>query len=148
MALKLKFRTQFPALVTVASPLTLEKTGLEYDFGLDIDALRESLDPVYAQSGTFQVITAAGDVTVAVTDTLIILNKTVSQVTVVNLPPSLLKIGKVKIVDWKGDSGSYPITVNNSGSEKFNGAQASWAIEGNGASLVFDPIPTGLGYAV
>lgn len=147
MALKLKFRTQFPALVTAASPLTLEKTGLEYDFGLDIDLLRASLDPIYALSGTYQIITAAGNVTVAITDVLIILNKTVSQVTAVNLPPSATKLGKVKIVDWKGDSGSFTITVNNSGSEKFNGAQASWIISGNGASNVFDPIP-GLGYAV
>lgn len=148
MALKLKFRTQFPALVTAASPLTLDKTGLEYDFGLDIATLRESLDPVYVQSGTFQIITAPGNVTVAITDTLIILNKTVSQATAVNLPPSATKIGKVKIVDYKGDSGSFPITVNNSGTEKFNGNQASWVISGAGASLVFDPIPTGIGYAV
>lgn len=99
-------------------------------------------------SGTVQIITAPGDVTVAITDGLIILNKTLSQATAVNLPPSATKIGRVKIVDWKGDSGSFPITVNNNGAEKFNANQASWVISGAGASDVFDPIPTGLGYAV
>lgn len=48
MALKAKFRTLFPALVTAASPLTLVKTGLSYAFGFDVSALRTSLDPIYA----------------------------------------------------------------------------------------------------
>lgn len=100
--------------------------------------------------GTVQIITAPGDVNVAITDGLIILNKTVSQATNINLPPSLTKIGKVKVVDWKGDSDNplYPIDVHNNGAEKFNGNQTTWRIAGAGASAVFDPIPTGLGYAV
>lgn len=147
MALKLKFRTLFPALVTAASPLTLEKIGLEYDFGLDIDTLRASLDPVYALSGTYQIITAAGDVTVAITDVLIILNKTVLANTTIILPTSASKLGKVKIVNWKDDAGAYTHTVTLQGSEKFNAGQTSWPISGQGASAVFDPIPT-LGYAV
>lgn len=48
MSLKLKIRSQFPALVSAASPLTLIKTGLSYAFGFDVNALRTSLDPVYA----------------------------------------------------------------------------------------------------
>lgn len=99
-------------------------------------------------SGTFQIVTAPGDVTVLITDTLIILNKTSSQVTNVNLPPSATKIGAVKVVDFKGDSGSFPITVVPHGSELFNAAQTSWPISGAGASATFDPIITGLGYAV
>ena len=39
MLLKLKFRTQFPALVSVTSPLTLVKSGLSYAFGLDANAI-------------------------------------------------------------------------------------------------------------
>lgn len=97
--------------------------------------------------GTIQIVTAAGDVTVAVTDSLVVLNKTVSQATNVNLPPSATKIGSVKIVDYKGDSGSFPITVVPNGSEKFNAAQTSWPIAGAGASNTFNPIPSG-GYAV
>lgn len=43
MALKLKFRTLFPASVTASSPLTLVKTGLAYVFGLDMDAISAEL---------------------------------------------------------------------------------------------------------
>lgn len=148
MALKLKFRTQFPALVTAASPLTLEKTGLEYDFGFDVQALLASLDPLYVAISTFQVITAAGDVTVAATDNLIVLNKTALEATNILLPPSLGKIGRVKIVNWKADAGAYTHNVNLSGSDKFNANLTTWPITGLGASVVFDPIPTGIGYAV
>lgn len=98
--------------------------------------------------GVTRIIVAAGDVTVGVADTLIILNKTVSQITNVNLPASATKIGAVKIVDWKGDSGMFPITVIPNGVETFNDAQTTWPINGAGASVIFTPIPTGLGYAV
>lgn len=47
MALKLKTRTQFPANISVEAPLLVEKTGIAYEFSLDIDELRESLDPFY-----------------------------------------------------------------------------------------------------
>lgn len=50
MALKLKFRSIFPALVTASSPLTLVKTGLAYAFGFDVDALRATLDADYVTS--------------------------------------------------------------------------------------------------
>lgn len=53
MALKLKIRSRFPALVSVGSPLTLLKEGLAYTFGLDVSALRQSLDPIYAAAGTY-----------------------------------------------------------------------------------------------
>ena len=40
MALKLKVRTQFPALVQVQSPLLLSKVGISYTFSLDIAAIK------------------------------------------------------------------------------------------------------------
>jgi hypothetical protein len=54
---KLKVRSMFPALVSATSPITLDKTGLSYVFGLDTTALRTTLDPYYnsglfTQSGT------------------------------------------------------------------------------------------------
>jgi hypothetical protein len=48
MALKLKTRTQFPAVVSASSPVTVTKTGVSYTFGLDVTALLVSLDPYYA----------------------------------------------------------------------------------------------------
>lgn len=47
MSLKLKIRSMFPALVSAASPITLIKNGLSYVFGLDISALRSTLDSIY-----------------------------------------------------------------------------------------------------
>lgn len=39
MALKVKFRTVFPALVEVESPIVLVKAGSVYTFSIDVDAL-------------------------------------------------------------------------------------------------------------
>jgi hypothetical protein len=62
MALKLKFRTLFPASVRATSPLTLVKTGLAYVFGLDITELRASLDPFYTPSNLPGTVVAANSV--------------------------------------------------------------------------------------
>ena len=106
-----------------------------------------SFASLIAAGQTYQIIDS-GDCTVQPNDGLIIINKTVGAATTVTLPASASKVGKVKVVDWKGDAGTNNITVNPNGSEKFNGAASSWVISGDGASVVFDPIPTGIGYAV
>lgn len=46
--LKLKVFPKFPASVTVESPITLDTTGGNYEFGISIDELQTSLDPLYA----------------------------------------------------------------------------------------------------
>lgn len=46
MGFKLKTRTMFPALVTVQSPLLLEKSGISYDFSIDVAELSESVAPL------------------------------------------------------------------------------------------------------
>ena len=46
MAFKLKHRTQFPALVTVQSPLVLTKAGISYDFSIDANELAESVGDI------------------------------------------------------------------------------------------------------
>lgn len=95
---------------------------------------------------TKRVITVAGDVTVANTDSLIVLNKTVAADTIFNLPADLSKIGPVKIVDWKGIGGSQVLNIVPNGTEKING-QSSWRLLGNFGSVVLTPVGTGLGYA-
>jgi hypothetical protein len=75
------------------------------------------------------------------------MNRTVGAASNVNLPSSASKIGKVKVSDFKGDSGTNIITVNATGTDKFPGGGTTWQIAGNGASVVFDPIP-GIGYSV
>lgn len=57
------------------------------------------------------VQTAAGNITVA-NESLVIVDKTVSQVTAVTLPSSPLTGQSVLIKDGKGDAASYPITVS------------------------------------
>lgn len=46
MTKKLKHRVQFPALVTVQSPLVLEKVGIRYTFSIDANVLAESVGDI------------------------------------------------------------------------------------------------------
>jgi hypothetical protein len=99
-------------------------------------------------TGAVRVVTEAGDITVGTNVRVLIMNRTADETpSKINLPAGALKIGGIKVVDWKGNAGTFPHDVYPSGSEKFNGAQAVWHVNGDGASAVFDPIPT-LGYAV
>lgn len=91
---------------------------------------------------TTQIITA-GDVTVANNDGLIVVNKTVGAATTVTLGAASSKIGPVKIVDFKADSGTNNITINAAGSDKFNGNLSTWVIGADGGSVVLHPTTSG-----
>lgn len=58
-----------------------------------------------------RVVTAAGAVTVAVTDLIIIVNKTVGAATTVNLPASPVTGTRFTVKDGKGDAAANNITV-------------------------------------
>lgn len=49
MALKLKTRAQFPAVVTATSPIILTKNGVSYSFTFDESGFQALLNPFYAQ---------------------------------------------------------------------------------------------------
>jgi hypothetical protein len=100
------------------------------------------------QAGTTQVITAGASAAIGVNDKLVLVNKTIGSATTITLPASSLKIGSVRITDFKGDAGTNNITVNVSGSDKLNGNNTSWKIAGDSASILLTPISTGIGYAV
>jgi hypothetical protein len=122
-------------------------------FAIDgISTRRVTIDNLMKQvllSGqTQQIKTTAGNVTVAVSDGLIAVNKSVGAATGVTLPDSSTKVGPVKVGDFKGDAGTNNITVTISGAGKFNGNQSSFTIAGNGASYVFTPLADGSGYVV
>ena len=169
-SLKLRV-TRIPTQIVGGTGIAVAKSVGVYEVGLDYSDLVElisfdasqklfvvydrttgewnqvSFASLIAAGQTYQIIDT-GDCTVQPNDGLIIINKTVGAATTVTLPASASKVGKVKVVDWKGDAGTNNITVNPNGSEKFNGNASSWVISGDGASAVFDPIPTGIGYAV
>jgi hypothetical protein len=135
--------TQFTQLTTFDS--TTEFAVVQSS--IDGSFAKVSLAGLLSASQTTQIITGTGVVNVSNTDGLIILNGTAPYT--VNLPASASKVGRIKIVDWAGNvSAASPVTVNSNGTEKFNGNTGTWLIEAAGASVVFDPIPTGIGYAV
>lgn len=168
--LKLKGATGFALPLLGGVGIKATKTGgiwtvdLDYSDFVELTAFDagEKLAAVYDRSSgvwnvvsfaslissgqTMQVITD-GDCTVLPNDGLIIINKGTGAATAVTLPAASSKVGKVKIVDFKGDASSNNITVSPDGSETFNGGATSWVIDGDGGSAVFDPI-VGTGYAV
>jgi hypothetical protein len=105
-----------------------------------------SLASILVGSQTVQIVTAAGDVTVQPNDGLIILNKTVGAATNVILPAAATKVGRVKVVDWKGDSDVNNVTVVPNGSEKIQGLP-NWKLWAPNASVDLSPV-SGLGYVV
>jgi hypothetical protein len=113
-------------------------------------ATKEYVDNAVARGfvPTEQIITAPGNVTVATTDGLIVLNKTVGQPTSVFLPAASTKIGAVKIVDWKGDANVNNITIVPNGSDLISG-MPQWVLGGGHASVDLDPVVGVInGYAV
>lgn len=176
MALKLRVLTKFPALVEAATGIAVAIANGIYSFSLKLMDIAEvsiadtsnryvilvsdadgdgvelhervSLANFIDQAeGSLQVITAGGPQNIDATAGLVIVNQTVGAAITLTLPLASNKIGRVKIVDWKGDAGTNPITIARSGSETFNGALTSWVLGGAGASAVFTPYSAN-GYAV
>ena len=130
MTLKLKVRSKLPAKLLSGAGITVSKDGLIYTVGIDLSEINPvaTFDPLQEEALLFnpltksysmvsiaafisggqptRVITEAGDVNIAPADGLIILAKTVAEDTNFNLPAASIKIGAVKIVDWKGVANS------------------------------------------
>jgi hypothetical protein len=168
---KVRVLPRVPANLLGDIAITVVKDGATYTIKPDYSGLNEllSFDPsqelvlvynrdgtwaivpistlVNNQAGTTQVITAGASSIIGVNDKLIVVNKTAGSATALTVPLSSLKVGPVRIVDFKGDSGTNNITLNASGSDKFNGNFTSWKIAGDGGSILLTPI-AGIGYAV
>lgn len=168
--LKLRVRTRYLASIFSGVGITIRKDGLAAYPDLDFTAfapitvfnpseeslLLQNVDRSFSTltlsslTNTTQnrrVITAAGNVTVGVSDGLIILAKTVAEDTDFILPQDTSKIGPVKIVDFSGVGGTQILRAVPFGSETISG-QATWQISGAFGSIVLSPTGAGLGYAV
>lgn len=78
-----------------------------------------------------RVVTAAGDVTMTATDTILILEKTIGAATAVTLPPAPTTGRSIVIKDGNGDAALNPITVSGG---MIDGA-AAYVVNENHASL-------------
>jgi hypothetical protein len=94
-----------------------------------------------------QEITAGASATVDDNAAVVYVNKTVGSATTLTVPLSTNKRCDVLICDFKGDAGTYNITINLSGSEKFPGNLSTWTIASDAGSVFLRRIP-GVGYAL
>lgn len=172
-AIRTKINAPFPARVLGDVFITITKANGTYTISPDYSPLFEppSFDPsaeyvavqniatgewnrlsiatlVNNTQATVRVVTEAGDIVVGAATQLLIMNRTVNQSpSNIILPASAQKVGKVKIVDFKGNAGTYPHTITAQGSDTFQGGLTTWTLGGDGSSVALDPIP-GIGYAV
>ena len=168
---KTKADIRLPAKVTGGAGIAVKKANGEYTFDLDhlefvelaqftpaneyvvlVNAAGEykrvSLASLFNNSQTtVRVVTEAGNITVGPNVQLLVMNRTANESpSNIILPLASAKVGKIKIVDFKGNAGTYPHTIGLQGSDTFQGGLTSWTLGADGASVVFDPIP-GVGYA-
>lgn len=167
-----KLDARFPARVLPSAFITIDKANGNYTIGADYRKVADatSYDPgnsyiaVQLVDGSFarisigtlltntestvRVVTEAGDIVVDAATQLLVMNRAVDEIpSNIILPASAQKVGRVKIVDFKGNAGSFPHTISVQGSDTFQGGLTAWTLDGDGASVALDPIP-GTGYAV
>lgn len=105
-----------------------------------------TLGTILSAGQTTVVKTTSGDVNVAASDGVIVLNKASGAATAVNLPLAASKIGPVLVTDLKLDAGTNNITITPTAPETIQG-QATYTLASNGASLFLRPVP-GIGYVI
>jgi hypothetical protein len=171
--LKLKVLPRIPANLVGDAGIVVVKNGVTYTVKPDYSNLVEllSVDPTQEQilvynpiSGVWnkvslatlinnagtsvRVVAEAGTITVGANTRVLIMNRTADESpSNIILPVAASKIGDLKVVDWKGNSGTFPHTVALSGSDKFNGGLSTWKLWADGASINLTPL-SGLGYSV
>ena len=143
--LKLKVLPRFPSSVTVESPILLDRTGGNYVFSLDMNALLAVLDQLFQPftATVEQHITAAGPVAINNATSIVRVDQTVGAAMTLNMGLASAKTCPVLISDWKGDAGTNNITINLSGSDKFPGNLTSWTIAADTGSVFLRPVSGG-----
>jgi hypothetical protein len=144
--IKGKMDVRFPGSVSATSPILLDKTGGNFTFSMDIDAIAEMLGPYFQPNELFdQHITGPGPITILGNAGIVRVDQAVGAAITLNLPLAASKTCPVLVCDWKGDAGTNNITILPSGSEKIQG-RSSWKIAGDTGSIFLRPIPDA-GYA-
>lgn len=171
-SIRLKFQRNFPAALFADIGIAINKSGGTYTIVPDYSSRDEltQFDPsqeevlIYNKATqlwhvvslanlvnnatlTTVIITSGATYAVGVNDKIIAVNKSPGSATTITLPLSSLKVGPVRIIDFKGDAGTNNITVNVTGSDKLNGNLTSWIIANDGGSILLTPL-SGIGYAV
>lgn len=145
--IRVKVLPKFPSSVSVTSPILLDRTGGNYAFSLDMNALEADLAPLFQPIENIdQPITSGVTANVQANANTVRVNKASGSATTLNLPTAASKISAVLIADWKGDAGTNNITIIPSGSETIQGL-AQWIIGSNNGSVFLRPIP-GVGWAL
>lgn len=167
-----KMDVRFPARVLPDDFITIEKANGNYKIGADYRKIADATtyDPannyiaIQMADGSFarisigtlltnteatvRVVTEAGDIVVGAATQLLVMNRTADESpSNIILPASAQKVGKIKVVDFKGNAGTYPHTISVQGSDTFQSGLTTWTLGGDGSSVALDPVPN-LGYAV
>ncbi|AND89809.1 MULTISPECIES: hypothetical protein [Bradyrhizobium] len=143
--IKGKMDVRFPGSVTAISPILIDKTGGNFIFSVDINALAAMMATIFQPNELFeQHITNPGPATIGSAIGIVRVDQTVGAAITLNLPPAANKSCPVLIADWKGDAGTNNITITPSGTEKIQG-RSSWKIAGDTGSIFLRPI-AGIGY--
>jgi hypothetical protein len=133
--------------VGVSFPLLAIQSPSSGNFPTDYVLVYDSIAKVYFQcplstiaaaaaGASYRIVTAAGDVTVLVTDQVLLMNKTVGAATNIFLPTSASRSGTpVTIKDYKGDSLTNNITIVPQSGETIDGYSAAASVA-NGAALI------------
>ena len=143
----IKVLTRFPSAVDVVAPLTLDRSGGNFLFALDLDSLIAALAGAFQPvENHTQEIKAGPSAGVDPISNVVLVNQDVAGPITLNLPPAGSKVSAVLIADWKGDAGTNNILLKPSGAEKIQGRN-DWTIAGDNGSLFLRPVP-GIGYAI
>lgn len=135
--IKGKMDVRFPARVSAQSPVLIDRTGGNFEFSLDINALVETLEAIFAPVSIINepTVVTASSAAIAVGTTSVAVNRVAPSATALSLPPVVSQGGlPIKIFDWSTSVTDHTITLTPSGSEKIM-RQATWPMYSNSASL-------------